>query len=124
METTQNSITKEMCLTAIDELNRIKKDIELDTIKEKAETWSEYNEPWYTFKYSNFAQPGTIIEIQDGTETKTFLIGDINCLGGVCDCCVEFVKSATVIRYKKLIDKTKEEIYCSDHKHLKDDEEN
>lgn len=45
--------------------------------------------------------PGTLVDIQQGDEVKTYLIGDINTYAGVCDDCTGFdTRMARVIRYK------------------------
>lgn len=44
-------------------------------------------------------KPGTLIEVVIGGKTETFLIGDVNCLGGVCDDCMMFDRSVIVKRY-------------------------
>lgn len=44
-------------------------------------------------------KPGTIIKVKGG---KNYLLGDINCIGGVCDDCVAFGKEMIVKRYMVL----------------------
>ena len=45
-------------------------------------------------------KPGVLIEIECGNKTEQYLIGDINCIRGVCDDCVAFEKDVIVKRYK------------------------
>ena len=43
--------------------------------------------------------PGTLIEVEINGELKQFLVGDINCLRGVCDDCTAFDNETIVKRY-------------------------
>ena len=47
-------------------------------------------------------KPGTLIEIEDGSQ---YLIGHINVVAGVCDDCVEFERDMIVVRYKVVWEK-------------------
>lgn len=60
--------------------------------------WIEYGKSWKDFADDQLNNSGTVIECDDGA---TLLIGNINELSGVCDCCAEFTHGNTIIvRYK------------------------
>ena len=61
-------------------------------------TYHESTNPQKTFCGQGLNKPGTVIEV-DG---KTYLIGDINLVGGTCDDCMDFLGSAIVTRYRLL----------------------
>lgn len=68
--------------------------------------WIKCNLPWVNYNvdgrdFQKLAKPGVLIEFENG---ETLLIGHINKLGGVCDCCVEFSDSAIIKRYKVLVE--------------------
>jgi hypothetical protein len=70
----------------------------------KKNEWVEYGLTWddFCWKKDELAKAGTLVDV----EGKIYLIGDINEVGGVCDDCMDFEKSVTVSRYKKIkIDK-------------------
>lgn len=46
-------------------------------------------------------KPGTLIKTKEG---KIYLIGDINPLKGICDCCVEFDKHQVITHYAVIWD--------------------
>lgn len=48
--------------------------------------WINYGKTFKEFRHEGLAKPGVIVELED-TEPEQLLIGDINELGGVCDCC-------------------------------------
>lgn len=48
------------------------------------------------FRQRNLSVPGTVIKTYQGE----YLIGDINQLAGVCDCCTEFTPDTIVLAYK------------------------
>lgn len=48
-------------------------------------------------------KPGTMIEISDEEDKRQLLIGDVNCLGGVCDDCMGFSKDVIVLRYSPVV---------------------
>lgn len=52
------------------------------------------------FTGRGLAQPGTLIEMADGSR---FLIGDINQKGGDCDDCLAFLYDEIVARYKVVV---------------------
>jgi len=63
------------------------------------------------FSASKYNRPGVLIEVQYQDEyedskktlTRRFLLGNINCLRGVCDDCTAFDSSAVVLRAKVLV---------------------
>jgi hypothetical protein len=67
---------------------------------------------WLEFCKKELNQPGTLVEIEwyDSKKRptrKTFLIGDINKVSGVCDDCTAFpAEDARVVRYKQVLEKT------------------
>ena len=67
--------------------------------------WIDYGKSWSKFCTENLNRSGTQIEVQDFndlTKQDVYLIGDINKLGGVCDCCSGVLPGETVIRYRGL----------------------
>jgi len=74
--------------------------------RKKVRKWvfnhKEYNKK--SFCELKLNKTGTLVEIQfKNSETKTYLIGDINKLGGVCDDCTEFDENSIVKRYKTIL---------------------
>jgi hypothetical protein len=72
--------------------------------------WQKANLTWDKFCDMELNQPGVLVEVEwyDSKKkqiTRTFLIGDINELRGVCDDCTAFPKDSEVIRYKVLLEK-------------------
>ena len=60
--------------------------------------WIEYGKLFEDFCWTDkLSKPGTLVEMGDGIE----LIGNVNELGGYCDCCSS--RSAIVKRYKVLV---------------------
>jgi hypothetical protein len=58
-----------------------------------------------SFHASELRRPGVLIEVREnGGDTRRFLLGDINCLSGVCDDCVAFDSDAIVVRAKVLVE--------------------
>lgn len=57
-----------------------------------------------TFCGRGLAQPGVLIRMATGWE---FLIGDINALGGQCDCCLGPLPTDVVKEYKVVWQKEK-----------------
>jgi hypothetical protein len=62
--------------------------------------WVAFNDTWDNFQVNELNNPGTLIECFDQRKgaayKEIFLIGHINPLGGVCDCCTD-------MRYEKII---------------------
>jgi len=53
-----------------------------------------------TFTGQGLAKPGVQVEMAGG---ETYLIGDVNPLGGVCDDCAAFDSTDIVVRYRVLV---------------------
>ena len=72
--------------------------------------WIEYNKTWKEFKDDGLAIPGTIIRVCNFYYYKfedierTYLIGDINILGGICDDCVDVQNNYEVTKYRIIED--------------------
>ncbi len=60
----------------------------------------KYGKTWRSFKRDSLNKPGTLIEVED----KFFLIGNINEMSGLCNCCHAFTPDEIVSRYRMLID--------------------
>ena len=54
-----------------------------DKMAKSSGGWSGYNGTFWKFKREGLNRPGTLIKTKFGIS----LIGDINELGGCCDCC-------------------------------------
>lgn len=63
--------------------------------------WIEYNKTWEQFEIEGLNQPGTIVIIDDN-ERSSYLIGDVNILGGGCDCCKSIRSENIILRYCQL----------------------
>ena len=63
----------------------------------KNKGWIEYGLPYGTFQPTDLNCSGTSIQTKD----SQYLIGDINELGGVCDCCTGIRQEEIILRYKK-----------------------
>lgn len=63
-----------------------------------------------SFYASDLRRPGVLIEVQhenvEGTVVRKYLIGNMNCVGVVCDDCVAFENDAVVLRAKVLCDQS------------------
>ena len=60
----------------------------------------EYGKTWRSFKKDSLNKPGTLVEVKN----KFFLIGHINEMGGLCNCCHAFTPDEIVARYMLLND--------------------
>jgi hypothetical protein len=58
--------------------------------------WIEYGKTWSDFWNENLNNAGTKIVVDD----RELLIGDINELGGCCDCCRGVQRDAVITKYK------------------------
>lgn len=70
------------------------------------EGWIAYNKSWEEFCAADLNQPGTQIDVRDFVDLNVchvHTIGDINKLGGVCDCCPEVLGKQTIRRYRVLV---------------------
>lgn len=76
---------------------------ECKKINEKKKEW----EKTAFFRYSDLCRPGVLIEVLDDSDEtpvpKKYLLGNINCVSGVCDDCTAFSRTAKVLRAKVLI---------------------
>lgn len=63
--------------------------------------WVEYGKGFGEMRDADLAKPGVVIELagSGGEDTCQLLIGDINELGGICDCCRDVSRSEVVLRY-------------------------
>jgi hypothetical protein len=67
--------------------------------------WIKYEKTWEEFGDAGLNKPGTLICVQDFNDLSkqhVFLIGDVNVLAGLCDCCRDMHDKQTVIRYRVL----------------------
>lgn len=72
--------------------------------EENAEKVKEWEQK-FSFYSSPLRRAGVLIEVKHTDETvKKYLLGNINCVGGVCNDCVAFGNDAIVLRAKVLID--------------------
>jgi len=63
--------------------------------------WIYVDMDWDGFCDHGFNKPGVLIEFIDDIDTAHIkLIGDINELGGECDCCKQIKREHQVTRYK------------------------
>lgn len=74
-------------------------------MKNKKSEWIYLNLPYgpeYEKSFLSFGlnKPGTLIDTDDGI----YLIGHINQLCGVCDCCTKFPEETIIKRYKIIWD--------------------
>ena len=66
--------------------------------------WIEVNLPWQSFRYGHKGcSRGNQISVQRKDGVFSFLIGDINECGGVCDDCMGFGRDDIVLRYRELL---------------------
>jgi hypothetical protein len=70
--------------------------------------WISINKTWSDVWNDNtICKPGNLLCVKDG---RVLLVGDINALSGLCDCCSELRENDLIIAYKDLsayIDKEK-----------------
>lgn len=64
--------------------------------------WTTYGKSYRDFENDDLNDTGTLVVIGG----STYLLGDTNRLGGICDDCVAFERDEIVEKYKKVIDKT------------------
>lgn len=75
------------------------KEIILTTEETTENDWFEVNEKFRDLRQCGKIQPGMIIEMENG---ERYLVGDINCNGGICDDCMAFDWEDVVKRYIRI----------------------
>jgi len=67
--------------------------------------WTEYNKTWEDFELNDkLNKPGTVIshKIKTTGKVQLLIVGHINTMGGVCNCCNELKDDDIIIKYKVL----------------------
>ena len=65
--------------------------------------WIDYGKSWRDFSSEEFCRPGVLIKMDCNMPIRTYLIGDINTNGGVCDDCMAFSRSDIVTAYAEIM---------------------
>ncbi len=73
--------------------------------------WIQYGKTWKDFHWpktiggDDLAVPGVEIEVETRRDkaSKFYLLGDLNCLGGTCDDCSEFLDEVIIKRYRQVV---------------------
>jgi hypothetical protein len=62
--------------------------------------WITYGKNFRDFKNEKLNEPGVQVETESG---NTYLLGEVNMMGGCCDDCPDLCSNDIIVRYRRLL---------------------